>query len=1096
MLSFITPELLATVKKYGSRRYRYDFPSPTQTCASCTIPGTRKLERRLTSSAPLILWFVLAGGLHTASAQSPSLNLSSTTAGQGSTAITSLAFTAGSTSPAGLEWTLAYPANQITGITASAGAAATAAGKSIVCASASGVLTCLMTGLNTTGIGTGTVANFQVTLASNATSTSIAVTNPMGVAGSGTGLPSLAASGGVITITTLSSVTCNPASLNENGTSTCTTTITQAAPAGGTTIALASNNSLLTVPASVTVPSAATSATFAATASATIASNQSATVTATLGSNSQTTTISLQAPVLVSSLTCTPTGLGQNESSACTLTLNQSAPSGGSTVTLSSNNSLLTVPTSTTVTAGATSGGFTATAAASIGSNQTASITATINSTSQKVSISLLTEAVSGVSCSPSSLGQSASSTCTVTLTKKASSSTTVTLASNNGLLTVPSSVAVAKSATTATFTATAGATIPSNQSALVTATLSSSVEGSTISLLAPVLVSSVACNPNGVMSGTAAACTATLSQTVTTNTTVSLSSSSTLLSVPSSVTVASGTATGSFNSTGGTISASSQAVVTATLGTSSQTATLSLWQTPTLTSLACTPTKIAVGSNASCTVSVSQAAGTLSIAVTTTNTALTVPATVAIAQGSSSAAFTVSAASAATGWIVLTTAYNAGSKALALIITQPPSSPDLKNHKNSGGSNVTHLRSLTCTSQLRAGVEGRCEVHLDASAVSDPTELQVTSSSPSVHLPSSIKIRRGQSVTKFCIDAIAPVTDSAATITVQTGTETTQASLALDMTAVSMKAPTRVNAVFGAPVEFRLTSGVAGVRFAASSLPAGAVLDPASGMFQWTPDDSQKGVHEILFTATAPPGDSASEKSTVEVGSGTPVIARVVNAASHSKDAVCSPGAIGRIEGKWLTEGVSLSDPTGNSTRLSGTSVRINGAPVPLLSVSASQVDFLCPAAAPGVTLDIALQTSVAAAQTVQTLSRQAAPGIFSLNESGNGQGVVLHSGSRTLAMVPNYQYDAEMPMPGDSLTIYATGIDPTAPVSVVTGGMEIAPQSVSAVKGMAGVYQLSVTLPEGLPEEDIPVSLKVRMPDGSAATSNKVVMASEISK
>ena len=86
-------------------------------------------------------------------------------------------------------------------------------------------------------------------------------------------------------------------------------TLTQTAPAGGSSVTLASNNTSLTVPASVTVAAGATTATFSATA-APIASNQSATVTATLGSSSQTATISLLAPVLVSGVACSPTSLG------------------------------------------------------------------------------------------------------------------------------------------------------------------------------------------------------------------------------------------------------------------------------------------------------------------------------------------------------------------------------------------------------------------------------------------------------------------------------------------------------------------------------------------------------------------------------------------------------------------------------------------------------------------------------------------------------------------------------------------------------------------------------------------------------------------
>ena len=66
--------------------------------------------------------------------------------------------------------------------------------------------------------------------------------------------------------TTVSLISCNPTSLNSGGTSSCTVTLSQAAGTGGITVTLSSNAAALTVPASVTVTSGATSANFTATA--------------------------------------------------------------------------------------------------------------------------------------------------------------------------------------------------------------------------------------------------------------------------------------------------------------------------------------------------------------------------------------------------------------------------------------------------------------------------------------------------------------------------------------------------------------------------------------------------------------------------------------------------------------------------------------------------------------------------------------------------------------------------------------------------------------------------------------------------------------
>ena len=98
---------------------------------------------------------------------------------------------------------------------------------------------------------------------------------------------------GVVTLL-LSSVTCLPGLLGKGGVASCTVTLTGNAPAGAaTTVTLSSNNGSLTVPASVNVAAGTNSATFNATAAASIATNQPATVTATFGGNSQTATVNL-----------------------------------------------------------------------------------------------------------------------------------------------------------------------------------------------------------------------------------------------------------------------------------------------------------------------------------------------------------------------------------------------------------------------------------------------------------------------------------------------------------------------------------------------------------------------------------------------------------------------------------------------------------------------------------------------------------------------------------------------------------------------------------------------------------------------------------
>ena len=140
----------------------------------------------------------------------------------------------------------------------------------------------------------------------------------------------------------------------------CTVALTQSAPNGGASVTLTSSNSVLTVPASVTVASGATGTTFTAT-TATIHSDSTAIVTATYNSFSVNTNVGLAAVVVGlanPTLLCNPSTLGPNASATCTVTLPKAAPSGGVSFTLTSSNSALTVPASVTIPAAATIASF------------------------------------------------------------------------------------------------------------------------------------------------------------------------------------------------------------------------------------------------------------------------------------------------------------------------------------------------------------------------------------------------------------------------------------------------------------------------------------------------------------------------------------------------------------------------------------------------------------------------------------------------------------------------------------------------------------------------------------------------------------------
>lgn len=369
----------------------------------------------------------------------------------------------------------------------------------------------------------------------------------------------------------VSNLQCAVGTLAMNASTTCTVTISSAAPAGGAVVTLTDNATALTVPASVTVPPSATSVTFTATAG-TIPADQSATITASLNGASQTVTLSLIGSVTVTNLQCTATSLAANASTTCTVTVSKAASTGGAVVALTDNATALSLPSSVTVAASATSATFTASTGA-ISADLNATITASLNGASKTFAISLIGSiTVSGLQCTASSLSSNTSTTCTLTISKATSKSgTAVALTDNSTGLTVPASVTVAASATSVAFTASAG-TISADQSATITASLNGFSRTATISLVAPMTVSSLQCAAPSLLGNTITNCTVTLSKESPGGVVVKLSDNSSPLTIPTSVTVGDGAASATFIASAVPVLSNQTATITASLNGVSKT--------------------------------------------------------------------------------------------------------------------------------------------------------------------------------------------------------------------------------------------------------------------------------------------------------------------------------------------------------------------------------------------------------------------------------------------------------------------------------------------------------------------------------------------
>jgi hypothetical protein len=162
------------------------------------------------------------------------------------------------------------------------------------------------------------------------------------------------------------------------------------APSGGAVVTLVSSNSTVaSMPASVTVPAGSDRVSFSVQTSA-VATSTTVTLNANFGGWAATSLIvsPASAPVTLTSLTLNPTSVAGGSTSTGTVSLSAAAPAGGTVVTLSSNIAAASVPASVAVPAGATSATFTIGTTA-VSASTTATITGTLNGTSQSASLTI-----------------------------------------------------------------------------------------------------------------------------------------------------------------------------------------------------------------------------------------------------------------------------------------------------------------------------------------------------------------------------------------------------------------------------------------------------------------------------------------------------------------------------------------------------------------------------------------------------------------------------------------------------------------------------------------------------------------------------------
>jgi uncharacterized protein (TIGR03437 family) len=313
----------------------------------------------------------------------------------------------------------------------------------------------------------------------------------------------------------------------------------------------------------------------------------------------------------------------------------------------------------------------------------------------------------------------------------------------------------------------------------------------------------------------------------------------------------------------------------------------------------------------------------------------------------------------------------------------------------------------------------------------------------------------------------------------------------------LSVSTATLPPATQGQPYAYQLAAAGGGPpytwSFAGGTLPPGFRMD-TRGIVGGVASGSGTFIFSVKVIDSQ--GSVATQNLTIQVTTPTPVItvSSVVNAASSRPG--LAPGSYASIYGSNLAASSAGTSGFPLPQTLGSVNVTLNGAPVPLLSVSPAQINFQVPfSIAPGkATLVVNSAGTPAPAMQVDIVA--AAPGTF---QTADGRALALNEdGSVNSPSRPDRS--------GSILVLFATGAG-AFNSSLTTGGtspsgtlIQIAPLPAVTIGGKAaeilyagaapgqasGLFQINVRIPTLSPSGDYPVVVVI-----NGQTSQPVVVS-----
>ena len=207
-----------------------------------------------------------------------------------------------------------------------------------------------------------------------------------------------------------------------------------------------------------------------------------------------------------------------------------------------------------------------------------------------------------------------------------------------------------------------------------------------------------------------------------------------------------------------------------------------------------------------------------------------------------------------------------------------------------------------------------------------------------------------------------------------------------------------------------------------------------------------------------------------------------VVNAGSSAPfTAGLAPGELLTLYGVNLASGTQVASGIPFPTTLGNVQVTINGIPAPIYYVTATQLSAIVPYGVTGSIAKVQVFNNNVASNSVTALIAKTAPGVLTQLQNGLGYGDVVHSDGTLV----NANNPAQI---GETVSVYLTGLGAVSPtiadgaaglpypyattpagtITAYIGGVQATVGYSGLAPGLAGLYQINLTVPAGLTAGD----------------------------